>query len=202
MKAKLYYVYDPMCSWCWGYAPTWQRLQKELSDHVDVVYALGGLAPDSDVAMPQEMQVFLQQTWQKISQQLGTEFNFDFWRDCQPRRSTYPACRAALVAREYGKEHAMLAAIQQAYYLQARNPSNNDVLQSLAINIGLNGETFLQQVNSKAVDMKLRDEIAYVRQMPINGFPSLMLVKDNKSSAISVDYHDWRSSFNAILAKI
>ena len=87
MKTKLFYVYDPMCSWCWGYAPTWQRLKSELASHVEVVYALGGLAPDSDDAMPQAMQKFLQQTWQKISQQLGTEFNFDFWQQCQPRFS-------------------------------------------------------------------------------------------------------------------
>ncbi|MEF1187337.1 DsbA family protein, partial [Vibrio sinaloensis] len=26
-KAKLYYVYDPMCSWCWGYKPTWRAVE-------------------------------------------------------------------------------------------------------------------------------------------------------------------------------
>ena len=27
-KATLYYVYDPMCSWCWGYKPTWDKVKK------------------------------------------------------------------------------------------------------------------------------------------------------------------------------
>ncbi|MCP4060185.1 MAG: DsbA family protein, partial [Pseudoalteromonas sp.] len=22
-QTKLIYVHDPMCSWCWGYKPTW-----------------------------------------------------------------------------------------------------------------------------------------------------------------------------------
>ena len=66
MKAKLYYVYDPMCSWCWGYAPTWNALQQKLTEFVDIHYCLGGLAEDSEQAMTLEMQNFLQQTWPAV----------------------------------------------------------------------------------------------------------------------------------------
>ena len=93
-QSKLIYVHDPMCSWCWGYAPTWQKLEAALVNKLPIEYRVGGLAADTDLPMSQDMQLQLQAIWQKISSQLGTEFNFDFWRDCQPRRSTYPSCRA------------------------------------------------------------------------------------------------------------
>ncbi len=202
MKAQLYYIYDPMCSWCWGYAPTWHQLEGELTQHIDVVYGVGGLAEDSSTIMPDEMQVFLQRTWRKISQQLGTEFNYDFWQRCQPRRSTFPACRAVLVAREFAKEQEMLAAIQQAYYLQARNPSDIDTLQALAIEIGLDENSFLQQMSSQQIEKALQSEIAKVRAMPISGFPSLVLHKNQTYTAIPIDYKDWRKSFDTIMAKI
>ena len=125
---KLIYVHDPMCSWCWGYKPTWQKLESALANILPIEYRIGGLAADSDQPMSADMQLQLQAIWQKISSQLGTEFNFDFWRDCQPRRSTYPSCRAALIARSFNKEPQMIAAIQQAYYLQAQNPSDEAVL--------------------------------------------------------------------------
>lgn len=191
-----------MCSWCWGYAPTWQRLQKELAPHVGIIYGLGGLAKDSNNVMPAEMQAFLQQTWRKITQQLGTQFNFDFWQNCQPRRSTYPACRAALIARASGKEQEMLTAIQHAYYLQAKNPSDIATLQKLAIAIGLNGDDFLQQINSQQVDKTLQAEITKMRALPINGFPALVLLKDQKINAITIDYKNWCTSFEQIMAKI
>lgn len=202
MKAQLFYVYDPMCSWCWGYAPTWQKLQKALATHVDIRYGLGGLAPDSDEPMPNDMQTFLQQTWRNIAEQLGTQFNFDFWQKCQPRRSTYPACRAAIVARAYGKEQAMLLAIQQAYYLQAKNPSDIATLHGLAIDIGLDGAEFLKQINSENTDILLNDEISNIRRLPISGFPSLVLVTNNRSMAIPIDYKSWQNSYDLILAKI
>ncbi|WP_328589013.1 DsbA family protein [Cognaticolwellia aestuarii] len=202
MRAQLFYIYDPMCSWCWGYAPTWQRLQRELTSEVDIIYGLGGLAEDSDVLMPEAMQVFLQQTWRKIAQQLGTEFNFDFWQHCHPRRSTYPACRATLIAREFGKEQEMLTAIQHAYYLQAKNPSNLDTLQALAVDIGLDSLDFLQKLKSQSVDEQLMVEINKMRSLPINGFPALVLVKEQLLIPIPIDYQDWRKSFEIIMKKI
>ena len=94
----LYYVHDPMCSWCWGFRPTWQKIQEGLSDDVEVRYLLGGLAPDSQEPMPKSMQLDIASYWGKIQQHIsGTEFNFDFWEKCKPRRSTYPACRAVLL---------------------------------------------------------------------------------------------------------
>ena len=51
----LIYVHDPMCSWCWGFRPTFERLCDALSGEATVMRLLGGLAADSDQHMPAEM---------------------------------------------------------------------------------------------------------------------------------------------------
>ncbi|GAA81509.1 thioredoxin [Pseudoalteromonas sp. BSi20495] len=99
-QCKLIYIHDPMCSWCWGYTPTWLKLKAELENKLTVEYKVGGLAPDSQTAMTQNMKERLESIWHKIESELGTQFNFEFWQKNQPRRSTYPACRAALIARK------------------------------------------------------------------------------------------------------
>lgn len=195
----LYYVYDPMCSWCWGYRPTWVSLQNKLESIVQVNKLVGGLAEDSDVPMATEMQNFLQQTWHKISSELGTQFNFDFWSKCQPKRSTYPACRAAIIARKYQKESAMCLAIQEAYYLHAQNPSEVETLTKLAVSIGLDETVFLQQISSDEINQQLVQEIKVVRSLPIQGFPSLVLSVNGELFPIRLDYKDWRTSYNQIL---
>ena len=197
-KPVLYYVYDPMCSWCWGYHPTWQLLQQNLAGAVNINYSLGGLAPDSYEPMAIEMQQFLQQTWQKIASQLGTRFNFDFWQLCQPRRSTYPACRAALLAREAGLEQEMYYAIQRAYYLEAKNPSNDEVLVQLAKGLGMDEQEFAENLNSQSTKQKLITEIEETRQLPISGFPSLVLQVEEQHYSIAIDYVDWQSSYQQI----
>lgn len=199
LKPVLYYIYDPMCSWCWGYRPTWLLLQKSLESVVQVNTMVGGLAEDSNVPMPKEMQGFLQKTWHKISVELGTEFNFDFWSKCQPKRSTYPSCRAVIIARQYQQEQAMCLAIQEAYYLYAQNPSDVATLIKIASSIGLDADLFAQQIKSDKLQQQLMDEITAVRSMPIQGFPSLVLAVDGKLFPIRVDYKNWQTSYDMVL---
>ncbi|MEI6858245.1 MAG: DsbA family protein [Shewanella sp.] len=202
-KPVVYYVYDPMCSWCWGYAPTWNKLRAALKESgITVKYRLGGLAPDSDLPMPDAMKVFLEQSWHKIAAQLGTEFNFDFWRQCQPRRSTYPACRAALIARDLGLEQAMLDGIQQAYYLKAMNPSDLTTLISIAASLGINAQEFDLQLNSEAINQRLMTEINKVKTLPIQGFPSLVLEHNGHFIPIPVDYLNVQTSYQHLIQEI
>ncbi|WEM45871.1 DsbA family protein (plasmid) [Photobacterium sp. DA100] len=189
-KVKLYYVYDPMCSWCWGYKPTWNQISEGISDEVEIIYVVGGLAPDSDVPMPEVMQQQIKAYWKKIEDYLGTQFNYDFWVNNTPRRSTYPACRAILAARAQGAELAMLNVIQEAYYLNAKNPSDNDVLLNLAQGLGLDITQFKAQFLSEQTHQRLLDEIAFARSIGGNSFPSLLIEVEGRIIQIPIDYQD------------
>ncbi|BFM50154.1 DsbA family protein [Marinomonas sp. THO17] len=203
MAATLIYCYDPMCSWCWGFRPTWIKLQKALQGLIDedkllIQPMLGGLAVDSDTPMPDDMRIKLQATWHTIQRQLGTEFNFDFWQHNVPRRSTYPACRACYVARDFGLEDEMYHAIQQAYYLNAKNPSDLDTLVACAEHIGLKAEGFRKAMAHVAQQALLEEEIAQARHLQLNSFPSLALIKGDRLVPIAIDYQDPLSMLESI----
>jgi putative protein-disulfide isomerase len=189
-SAKLYYVHDPMCSWCWGFRPVLLDLRKRLPRGIAFITRVGGLAPDSDEPMPPGMREDLQATWRRIQQTIpGTEFNLDFWKLTTPRRSTYPACRAAISARLMADlEDRMTYGIQQAYYLQARNPSDVDTLVSVAQSIGLDAKEFEQRLLSPAIDQDLRNELALVRDMGVSSFPSLVIESGIHLLDIPIDY--------------
>ena len=55
-EAVLYRVYDPMCSWCWGFRRFWDTLREALPATFTVVNVVGGLAPDSEQPMSGEQQ--------------------------------------------------------------------------------------------------------------------------------------------------
>ncbi|KTF11517.1 DsbA family protein [Pseudoalteromonas sp. 10-33] len=201
-QSKLIYIHDPMCSWCWGYAPTWLKLKEQLEHRIIVEYKVGGLAADSQQPMPKAMKEMLVETWHKIQKQLGIQFNYDFWRNCEPRRSTYPACRAALIARKTNKEAQMIEAIQHAYYLNAQNPSDEITLVELAEGIGFEKTAFADELASLSLNNELSDELNFIKTLPINGFPSLVLIHNNSYYPIAVDYTDWQSTYDKITSII
>ncbi len=193
-SAILYYVHDPMCSWCWAYWPCWLQLRENLPEAVRWQNLLGGLAPDNDQAMPEKTRRMVQAQWRQIQVTVGTEFNFDFWDQCQPRRDTYKASRAVIVASQHDAEEAMIEAIQKAYYLRAMNPSDPDILADLAAELGLDRSAFLQQLKSTQTETELRRQLALRAKLHVNSFPSLVLQQGSEQIDIAHDYQNYRTS--------
>lgn len=192
-ESKLIYIHDPMCSWCWGFRPVLETLLQRLPEGLAFERLLGGLASDSDQPMAPEMQNNLQDTWRRIQQRIpGTRFNFDFWTACKPRRSTWPACRAVVAARrcDPDSEDTMIRAIQNAYYLQARNPSDNDTLVALGGEIGLDRTRFGQYLDAPQTAEIFEQERQRAHRMGADSFPSLRLQIGQSVWPVAVNYTD------------
>ncbi len=182
-----------MCSWCWAFRPVWQELMSRLPANIEVRYLLGGLAPDSQAPMSPAMQQTIKNHWRTIQKQVpGTMFNFEFWPQNRPRRSTYPACRAVIAVKnqERSLEDAMIHAIQTAYYLQAKNPSDDEVLIHCAESLELDIPRFRQDLHDSTTGEQLFHEIKLAQSMQAFSFPSLVLKADNDVRDIHIDYLD------------
>jgi putative protein-disulfide isomerase len=195
----LFYIHDPMCSWCWAFRTAWIEIQQQLVGNIPVAYLTGGLAPDSDDIMPQAMQTEIQGYWRKIQRHVpDTDFNFDFWDKSIPRRATYAACRASIAARRQNAEKEIIYAIQQAYYLNAQNPSNDAVLIQLAEELALNIDHFSERLNHPETQQRLLAEIRYGQYLGAQGFPSLIFQHQKVNHFIPIDYNDANVSLLAI----
>lgn len=197
----LFYIHDPMCSWCYAFMQCWTALQKELPVDLPVSYLLGGLAFDSSEPMPKVTQNMVQQAWRQIEDTVpGVQFNFNFWKLNIPYRSTYPSCRAVLAAKRQDDqyEQEMIRVIQLAYYRNAKNPSLVETLQECAEEVGLDVDRFIQDLNSPAIKNDLLHEVQSVRQMKVFSFPSLRLELGGKLFPISIDYLDHKSMLSEI----
>ncbi len=197
----LYYAHDPMCSWCFGFRPVWQEVTEWCQGGINVEYLMGGLAPDSDEVMPQNMQSDIQSYWRKIESSIpGTQFNFDFWTKNQPRRSTYRSCRAVISAREQQpeKQFKMIHLIQNAYYQQAKNPSDRAPLIDCADECGLDIERFSTDLDAPYTEDLLRLDMLQCHQLGLNSFPSLLLDIKGELTAIDLDYNNAQNIINQL----
>ena len=190
-----------MCSWCWAFRPAFNTLIEKLPKEINVIRLLGGLASDSDIAMPDNIREYVLQNWRAIEKKVPeTKFNYDFWEQCKPRRSTYPACRAVIAARKQKNKFdtKMTLAIQKAYYLQARNPSDYETLIELAGEIGADKTKFSKDVASSEIDKILKEEIQQSKSLELKSLPSLVFVNGEKKIKIEPDYLDAKAMLDKI----
>ncbi len=199
----LYYIHDPMCSWCYGLRKTLQQLLADLPAGLVYRRLLGGLAEDTDDPMPDGMRTSIRDNWQRIETTIpGVRFNYDFWERTTPRRSTYMSCRAVIAARQQDAslDVAMTEAIQTAYYQQARNPSDLDTLVELAAELSLDVAKFEQAIQSGEVEDQLQQEIELSESMDVYSYPSLRLVVAAEVYPVEIDYNNATVMLHAIQA--
>lgn len=197
----LYYIYDPMCSWCYAFEQSLEALHEQLPIELSFKAILGGLAADTKTPMPIETQSMIQQAWRHIENTVpNVRFNFNFWTNNTAYRSTYPACRAILAATNQspGFAKSMRLAIQQAYYQEAKNPSLNEVLIDCAKQVTLDIKQFSKDLLSLAIDIKLTEHRHFSRLLEVSSYPSLRLVLDAEIYTIPIDYTDIKTTLEQI----
>ena len=160
---------------------------------MEVNYLLGGLAPDSNQPMPIKTREYVKGNWKRIQEMIpDIRFNYNFWTSCEPKRSTFPACRAVICAKQQHPdfENLMIYGIQKSYYLEAQNPSNDNVLINIAESLGLDIDKFKIDLKSSQVNNILLNEIKLAKSMDMNSMPSLVLQINGTLKVIDIDYLD------------
>lgn len=172
----LIYFADPMCSWCWGFAPTMQTVRARYGDILPVRLIMGGLRPGADTPMTDKSKAEIRPHWGHVTEASGQPFDYGFFDREDFIYDTDPAARAVVVVRSLAPEQALnfLERAQRAFYAENRDVSDPRVLADLAGEFGLDRNTFLAaHASQEAKDETFRD-YAVSQRAGVTGFPTLV----------------------------
>ena len=129
----LIYIGDPMCSWCYGFAPELSKTINELEDKVNVKLVMGGLRPYNNENID-GMKDFLKEHWEHVYEASNQSFNYGILDDPDFIYDTEPPSRAVLVVRHLQPESelAFFKDVQTLFYacLLYTSPSPRDATLS------------------------------------------------------------------------
>lgn len=171
---RLIYVGDPMCSWCWGFAPEIESLAK---DHqVEVV--VGGLRPGPAAqTLSEGMAGFLRTHWLEIAERTGQPFDTRFL----DRRDgwvydTEPAAIAVTTMRSLRVESTLgyFTDVQRAFYADGEDVTDFGILASLAGRHGVDRDAFLEELETEQAKKRAWADFSRSRNWGIAGFPTLV----------------------------
>ena len=182
---RFLYVMDPMCAWCYGFQPELEQFISTIPN-ADVEWVMGGLAPDTEDPMAENIKQSISSYWYEIEKRAQVTFNHDYWKLNTPYRSTYTACRAVISAETLEAKNAqkMVKAIQSAYYLEAKNPSLDETLIGCAKSIGLDENQFVEVFKSEQTEQRLQHDLDLTRQLQVRGFPALFAIGDGNRNRV------------------
>jgi putative protein-disulfide isomerase len=190
MHARLLYVMDPMCSWCWGFAPVLESLAEQAAAAgVPLQLVLGGLRRDA-VAIDAAARVRYLGYWQAVNASTGQLFNF---LDGLPEGLVYdtePACRALVTARSLDLNSAwpLTQLIQRAFYTKGEDVTRASVLVGLAERAGIARIEFAAAFDSAEQREATLADFSWVQDLGISGFPTLLAERNGQLALLTNGY--------------
>ena len=197
----LVYFADPMCSWCWGFAPVVDAIAARHPE-LPIRLVLGGLRPFTEAEMDEAARQATRQHWEHVAAASGQAFEFGFFDRVGFVYDTEPAARAVVTARRLqpGRAFALYHRIAQAFYAQNRDVTKAGTLADRAEEEGFDRDDFLQAFEDEATKAETLQDFAIAQQTGVTGFPTLIAGPQDDGSflPITVGYQ----SPEAVLARI
>lgn len=176
-QKHLLYVADPMCSWCYGFAPVIERLADNFGDRLPVQLLMGGLRPGTTaIATDGDKETTLGH-WRRVHDATGQRFDFEAHKARQNwSYDTEPACRAVVTMRLLNPMLALAykAHVQRAFYAEGRDTTKDAVLADIAGELGVEREMFFAELISEEARRETQRDFAAAKRAGIHGFPTLL----------------------------
>lgn len=171
----LVYVGDPMCSWCWGFAPVVESLAKDFS--VEIV--VGGLRPGPSArALDDRMTDYLRNTWTTIAERTGQSFDTGFLDGGNEGwlYDTEPAAIAVTQMRDLNEPETLnyFTSVQHAFYVEGADVTDFDVLADIAEDLSVDRKEFRRGLETEGAKRRAWSDFSRSRNWGIAGFPALV----------------------------
>lgn len=176
MDRALVYVGDPMCSWCWGFAPELRELERRHGLPVEVV--VGGLRP-GPVAEPlgDRLRSYLRGEWARIAEVTGQPFDPQALDRQGWVYDTEPAARAVVTMRSMRPDRTLdfFERLQRAFYAEAVDVTDVGEIVPLVDGFEVDAEEFAATLAAEASRAGAWRDFAVARRLGASGFPTLFL---------------------------
>ena len=186
----LWYIADPMCSWCWGFAPIVKAMRLNYSKHLRIELVMGGLRPGTELAMASEQRAEILSHWKAVNVRTGQPFSFE---GAMPEGFIYdtePSCRAVVAMALINPElvFPLLESIQFSFYVEQKDVTSSRILAQLVDKIGVDMDSYLQVFESNEVKNKVSNHFDKVRRWGVNSFPTVAVQDEAGYSIINRGY--------------
>jgi putative protein-disulfide isomerase len=202
MQPVLVYCYDAYCGWCYGFSPVIKRVAVELKDRIHAEVLSGGMIlPDTPRPIIHTAH-YVQKAYKNVEERTGIKFGEDYlWHMFNPEQSDWfpnslkPAI-AMCVFKEYRPDQQVefAADLQYSHHFEGRDLTDNEAYRHLLEKYQLPDVEFYEKLASTEYEEKARYEFALVKQLKVNGYPSVLLqVDETKFYLVARGYTDYET---------
>ena len=190
---KLYYVYDALCGWCYGFSPVIQRFAKEHPD-VPIHVVSGGMITGERIGPIGEVAGYISWAYKHVEDRCGVTFGKDFLEGTMKEGTTVftsiPPAVALVVFRELRPQDQLSFAgdLQRAIYYDGVDPADYTAYAERAAEYGVDPEKFIANCAQPAALERAEADFQLAGRWGVTGFPTVVKEENGKLSVVAQGY--------------
>lgn len=189
-ERRIFYIADPMCSWCWGFSPVIEAIAARYAGTAPIRVIAGGLRPGTTEPMDAASKASIRSHWEHVTEATGQPFCFDFFDRDDFVYDTEPACRALVAVRSAapGVELTYLSALHHAFYVENLDITRDTNLADTAASVGVDRNLFEEIVAAPEIIAATRSDFQFAQASGISGFPAVLLQNARDLRVLTIGY--------------
>lgn len=191
MSARLIYGFDPLCGWCYGFAPALRRIRAEFPG-LAIDLRMGGLITGNRIRPYAEGAAYITQASSRLRAVTGVAPGAAFFSGilANPRvtASSLPPCDVLLQLRQSDPEAVLdvAAALQQAHFGDGLDL--NDPASYALVFQRLGREAAVHVPAPQELRPALAHEFQASRALGITSYPTLVVDRDGVLMVVELSY--------------
>ena len=183
---QLVYFADPMCSWCYGFAPVIAALAERFEDRLPLHVVMGGLRAGNSEPMTDKDRDYVRKAWGEVGAATGEPFDMSFFERATFTYDTEPACRAVVTARRLLPKITLpfKARISRAFYAENRDMTAAEAIFDVAEEAGFDRGEFSAAYSAPETQNETFRDFLTAQELGIRGFPTVIAGNNKRGYAL------------------
>ncbi|EIE03240.1 DSBA-like thioredoxin domain protein [Leptospira licerasiae serovar Varillal str. VAR 010] len=176
-KHSILYVADPVCAWCYGFSPVFEKIREKYSDKIEFTLVLGGLkyGPEAE-NFTEEVTEKLKYLWKEVERISKRNFHYDILQDRNIRYDSEPGSRAVITAQRINPSlsFSFLDKLLESFHSKGKDPSSFETYAEIASELSFPLDEFKELYYREETLLETRNDFNYGYILGVTGFPCLV----------------------------
>jgi len=188
VERQIIYIGDPMCSWCWGFAPVLKRLRDEFGAVAPMALVLGGMRAFETAPMDDARRAAVRKHWSDVNRATGQPFDTRFFDREGFVFDSEPPCRAAVIVRQQWPDRLwdFYEGLHHGFHAGNRDVTDPAVLADIAAGHGIDRANFLALFEDRAAKAAALADFQWCQRAGVTGFPTVVVREDDQFGLLTV----------------
>lgn len=188
-QGTIYYCFDALCGWCYGFGPVMKMLEKEYKDQLAFDVLSGGMIMPDNAQPIAAIAKYIGEAYKNVERLTGVKFGQDYlWHILNPQKSDWvldsekPAIALSILKEQHPYRAIEIAFdLQRALMFEGRDLTDNEAYRHLLAKYEIDEQEFYTKLKSEDYFDKAHNDFALVKQLRVKSYPSVLLqVTDSK----------------------